>query len=217
MKISSAEGLDWDKGQGGILPAIVQDAADGTVLMTGYMTREALELTLAHQRVTFWSRSKQRLWTKGESSGHVLELVHAHTDCDQDAILIVARAHGPTCHTGTRSCFDAVADVVSPMQTAAVGSHAFLVQLEQVISARLASDDAASYTRKLVAEGPRRVAQKIGEEGVEVALAAVMQGDAELLGESADLMFHLMVMLQSRGLRLSDVVRTLSERHEGKV
>ena len=214
MKLSGTEGLDWDKGQGGMLPAIVQDAGDGRVLMTGYMTREALALTLSSKRVTFWSRSKQRLWTKGESSGHVLELVHAHTDCDRDAILIVAHAHGPTCHTGERSCFDAGAEAISPMQTTTVGSHAFLAELEQIIAARLASDDATSYTRKLVAEGPRRVAQKIGEEGVEVALAAVMQGDVELLGESADLVFHVMVMLQSRGLQLADVVRTLRERHE---
>lgn len=213
MKLTCVEELDWAKGDGQLLPAIVQDTRDGTVLMAGYMTREALAQTLTSNRVTFWSRTKQRLWTKGESSGHGLELVAARTDCDRDAILLTARPHGPTCHTGTRSCFDVDGEPVQDVEAPGDGPHQFLQTLQDVIASRLASEDHGSYTRKLVAEGPRRVAQKIGEEGVEVALAAVMQGDEELLGESADLVFHLMVMLQSRGLLLSDVVRVLETRH----
>lgn len=205
MTLTSSQGLAWEKG---MLPAIVQCDLDGTVLMTGYMNREALDATLASGHVTFFSRSKGRLWTKGESSGHYLQVREIRTDCDSDALVILAHAHGPTCHTGTRSCFG------DAPWTA--GRHSFLGTLEAIISARLEGSDASSYTRKLVAEGPRRVAQKVGEEGVEVALAAVMQGDEELLGESADLLFHLMVLLQSRGLSLADVVHTLEKRHASR-
>jgi phosphoribosyl-AMP cyclohydrolase / phosphoribosyl-ATP pyrophosphohydrolase len=193
--------LDFAKG-GGLLPAIVQDSADGRVLMLGYMNREALAATLARGRVVFFSRSKNRLWEKGESSGHRLTLVSIHSDCDHDALLVSARPQGPTCHLGTESCF-----------AVAAGAPAFLAELERVIADRLSVDRADSYTARLVREGIRRVAQKVGEEGVEVALAAASGSTEELTGEAADLLFHLMVLLRARGLSLTAVAETLRARH----
>jgi phosphoribosyl-AMP cyclohydrolase / phosphoribosyl-ATP pyrophosphohydrolase len=190
--------LDWDK-QGGLLPAIVQDADTRRVLMLGYMDRAAVQATLDTQRVTFFSRSRQRLWTKGETSGHVLSLVSMEADCDRDALLVLARPAGPTCHLGTRSCFpSAPADALS--------------ELDIRIAERARERPQGSYTTKLFDAGIRRIAQKVGEEGVETALAAVAQDDAALLGEAADLLYHLLVLLRARDLSLRDALAVLESR-----
>ena len=197
--------LDWAKGDG-LLPAIVQHARTGEMLMLGYMNAEALEATQRTGRVTFFSRSKQRLWTKGESSGHVLELESIRADCDADTLLVTAIPHGPTCHTGTSSCFG---ETVRP-------PLGFLAELDALVAQRHAERPEGSYTTRLFEGGVRRIAQKVGEEGVETALAGVAQGDEELLGEAADLVFHLTVLLRSRGLSLADVVNLLAARHAAK-
>lgn len=192
------EALAWDK-QDGLLPAIVQDAATLRVLMLGYMDRAALAATLASGQVTFYSRSKQRLWTKGESSGHVLALVSVDVDCDVDTLLVQARPHGPTCHLDRTSCFpDAPGDG--------------LAELDALIAQRERERPQGSYTTRLFEAGIRRIAQKVGEEGVETALAAVAQDDEALLGEAADLLYHLVVALRARGLALDDVRRVLAAR-----
>lgn len=193
--------LDWDKGNG-LLPAIVQDSISGRVLMQGWMNREALQRTLASGRVTFFSRSKQRLWTKGESSGNFLVVEFVHVDCDADSILVLAAPQGPTCHRGTSSCFD---DAALPL--------AFLADLDALIARRERERPADSYTTRLFAAGAQRIAQKVGEEGVETALAGVAGDDAELLGEAADLVFHLLVLLRARGRSLADVAQVLERRH----
>ena len=192
------EALAWDK-QGGLLPAIVQDADNLRVLMLGYMDREALQATLASRKVTFFSRSKQRLWMKGESSGDVLDLVHIETDCDADTLLVQARPHGPTCHLQRASCFpNAPADT--------------LAALDALVATRERERPQGSYTTRLFEGGVRGIAQKVGEEGVETALAGVVQDDEALLGESADLLFHLIVLLRARGLSLADAKRVLEAR-----
>jgi phosphoribosyl-ATP pyrophosphohydrolase/phosphoribosyl-AMP cyclohydrolase len=203
------ERLDWAKG-GGLLPAVVQDAASGAVLMLGYMNREALAATQASARVTFWSRSKGRLWTKGETSGNHLEVDSIAADCDGDTLLILARPAGPACHLGTRTCFGA-----TPPRAAAE-SLAFLDTLQAIIAERIDDPRPDSYTAKLLAEGPRRIAQKVGEEGLELALAAVAQGDAEIVGEAADLLFHVLVLLQSKHLSLEQVAAELEARHRDR-
>jgi phosphoribosyl-ATP pyrophosphohydrolase/phosphoribosyl-AMP cyclohydrolase len=196
--------LDWAKGDG-LLPAIVQHWQSGEVLMLGYMNAEALAQTQASGRVTFYSRSKRRLWTKGESSGHVLVLKSIRVDCDADTLLVQAAPHGPTCHTGSSSCFGESADVRPPL--------GFLAELDALVAQRHAERPEGSYTTRLFDGGIRRIAQKVGEEGVETALAAVAQDDAELLGEAADLIFHLTVALRARGLSLADVAVLLAARH----
>ncbi|MBN8427298.1 MAG: bifunctional phosphoribosyl-AMP cyclohydrolase/phosphoribosyl-ATP diphosphatase HisIE [Xanthomonadales bacterium] len=191
--------LAWDK-QDGLLPAIVQDARNLRVLMLGYMNRESLAETLASGKVTFYSRSKQRLWTKGESSGHVLALQAIDVDCDNDTVLIQAIPHGPTCHLQRASCFpDAPAD--------------FLGELDALVQSRDEQRPPGSYTTRLFEAGTKRMAQKVGEEGVETAIAALAESDELLLGEAADLIFHLTVLLRSRGLSLRDVKDVLRERH----
>ncbi|MEO6926273.1 MAG: bifunctional phosphoribosyl-AMP cyclohydrolase/phosphoribosyl-ATP diphosphatase HisIE [Rhodanobacter sp.] len=199
--------LDWAKGDG-LLPAIVQHWLTGEVLMLGYMNAEALSQTSSSGHVTFYSRSKQRLWTKGESSGHMLALKSIRVDCDADTLLIQAEPHGPTCHNGTSSCFGESVDVCPPL--------GFLAELDALIAQRHAERPEGSYTTKLFDSGIRRIAQKVGEEGVETALAAVVQGDEELLGEAADLVFHLTVALRARGLSLGDVVAVLAKRHNAQ-
>jgi phosphoribosyl-ATP pyrophosphohydrolase/phosphoribosyl-AMP cyclohydrolase len=194
--------IDWDKG-GGLVPAIVQDARDGTVLMLAYMNREALERTLESRRVTFYSRSRRALWQKGASSGNELEFRSLRVDCDSDTLLIQALPAGPVCHTGARTCFEGTQPPL-----------AFLSDLEGIIAQRIAAPTEGSYTAGLFASGMRRMAQKVGEEGIEVALAACVESDAALLGESADLLFHLLLLLQARGLSLAQVVATLQSRHE---
>ena len=201
MQVDDTESLAWDK-QGGLLPAVVQDADTLRVLMLGYMDRAALAATLDSGHVTFYSRSRQRLWTKGESSGHVLDLVAIEADCDRDTLLVQARPHGPTCHLGSGSCF-----------AAAPGN--FLAELDALIAARDRDRPAGSYTTRLFDDGVRAIAQKVGEEGVETALAAVVQDDAALCGEAADLLFHLQVLLRARGLSLDHAVEVLRQRHGG--
>lgn len=196
--------LDWSKGEG-LLPAIVQHWLSGEVLMLGYMNAEALAETQRSGHVTFYSRSKQRLWTKGELSGHVLNLKSIRIDCDVDTLLIQADPHGPTCHEGTSSCFGNGDDVRPPL--------GFLAELDALVAQRHTDRPEGSYTTKLFDGGIRRIAQKVGEEGVETALAAVAQGDEELLGEAADLVFHLTVALRARGLSLADVAKVLVGRH----
>jgi phosphoribosyl-ATP pyrophosphohydrolase/phosphoribosyl-AMP cyclohydrolase len=208
MKLEQIEKLDWTKSDG-LLPAIIQDAQSSQVLMLGYMNRDALRETLKNKRVTFFSRSKNRLWTKGETSGHFLDVVNVAADCDNDTVLITARAHGPTCHNGTRSCFG---DEIN----ADARQLSFLNRLESVIAQRLADRPEGSYTARLWAQGPTRIAQKVGEEGVEVALAAVTQADDRLVSESADLLFHLALLLKSRNLSLNAVVHELERRHAAK-
>jgi phosphoribosyl-ATP pyrophosphohydrolase/phosphoribosyl-AMP cyclohydrolase len=198
--------LDWDKG-GGLLPAIVQDAASGAVLMLGYMNREALERTQSLGRVTFWSRRKQRLWTKGETSGHFLAVKHIAADCDADTLLILAEPAGPACHQGTFTCWGE-----SPPQPAAL-RIAFLTHLEQIIAQRIADRPPGSYTAQLLAQGTRRIAQKVGEEGLELALAGVAQSDAEIVAEAADLLYHMLLLLKVKNLSLSQVAAELETRH----
>ena len=197
--------LDWAKG-GGLLPAIVQDAGTGRVLMLGYMNEQALAQTLENSRVVFFSRSRQALWLKGETSGHYLELVEVSTDCDNDALLVLARPIGPTCHKGTPSCF-AEATEPSSLQLG------FLSQLEEVIQQRIAEKPDGSYTAQLFAQGPGRIAQKVGEEGLETALATVTRDDKGVLSEAADLVYHLLLLLKSRNLSLQRVVQELQSRH----
>lgn len=208
MTPEQIDALDWRKAEG-LIPAIVQDARSGSVLMLGYMNRQALEHTLSEKRVTFFSRSKNRLWTKGETSNNFLRLVSIVADCDQDSLLVTAHPDGPTCHTGTASCFGD-----SPLTEAARLS--FLAQLESVIAQRVSERPEGSYTARIWSEGPTRIAQKVGEEGVEVALAAVTQADDRLIAESADLLFHLTLLLKSRNLSLSAVVKELEQRHVAK-
>lgn len=196
--------LDWEKG-GGLLPAIVQHARSGQVLMLGYMNPASLQHSLDSGKVTFYSRSKQRLWTKGESSGNFMQLVAMQADCDRDTLLVQALPQGPVCHTGTQTCFG---DAMQP-------SLGFLAALEQVVQARKGADPDSSYTAKLYQRGTRRIAQKVGEEGLETALAAVAQGRDELLGEAADLLYHLLVLLSDRDADLNAVVEVLQARHSG--
>lgn len=200
MSVALAETLDWAKGDG-LLPLIVQHAYDGRVLMLGYTNRVALASTLETGEVHFWSRSKQRLWRKGETSGDVLKLVSIVSDCDNDALLCQAIPAGPTCHRGTSSCFDG--------ETPA---HPWLNELEALIASREGRDPSSSYVAKLLADKPSRRAQKVGEEGVEVALAAVSGDRDELRGEAADLLFHLLVVLRGEKMTLADVVGELAAR-----
>jgi phosphoribosyl-ATP pyrophosphohydrolase/phosphoribosyl-AMP cyclohydrolase len=197
--------LDFTKGDG-LLPAIIQHADTGAVLMLGYMNAAALEATQARGRVVFYSRSRQRLWEKGETSGHTLHVEAIRADCDADTLLITARPRGPTCHEGTATCFGD-----APLTGAT--RLGFLAELAGIIEQRITEAPEDSYTAKLFAGGPQRMAQKVGEEGVEVALAAVAQSDVKLLSESADLLFHLMVLLRSRNLNLAEVVSELAARH----
>ena len=191
--------LDWAKGDG-LLPAVIQDARNLRVLMLGYMDQAALEMTCDTGKVTFFSRSKQRLWMKGESSENWLNVVDIQVDCDNDTLLVLANPDGPTCHTGSASCFP----------------HApgnFLAELDALVEQRQQQMPEGSYTSKLFTKGTRHIAQKVGEEGVEAALAAVAQGPEELTGEAADLLFHLTVLLRDRGLGLADVEALLKARH----
>lgn len=198
------ERLDWAKGDG-LLPTIVQHWRSGEVLMLGYMNAEALAETRRSGRATFFSRSRQRLWTKGETSGHFLEVCAIRVDCDRDTLLVSAQPHGPACHLGTPSCFGPGAR--PPL--------AFLSELDELIATRAAERPDGSYTARLFESGIRRIAQKVGEEGVETALAAVVQDDDALLGEAADLIFHLTVLLRARGKSLADVADVLAQRHAG--
>lgn len=201
----TGQGLDelaWDK-MGGLLPAVVQERSTSRVLMMGYMNPEALSATLAIGLVTFWSRSKQRLWTKGETSGNILRLASVHADCDRDALLILADAEGPTCHLGTDSCFGEAVEA----------GPAWLAELSRIVGERASGEEEGSYTRRLLAQGPARIAQKVGEEGVEVALAAVTGSPEQCAEEVADLLYHVAVLMEAKGFGWSEVVAVLRSRH----
>jgi phosphoribosyl-ATP pyrophosphohydrolase/phosphoribosyl-AMP cyclohydrolase len=200
----AVDALDWGK-MDGLLPAMVQDAFDGRVLMQAYMSRDALLQTLDSGQVTFFSRSRQQLWTKGETSGNALELVAVHGDCDGDCLLVLADPAGPACHRNTDTCFDDEANVMPGL--------AFLAQLERVIARRYARRPRGSYTTRLFDAGTQRIAQKVGEEGVETALAAMAGDREELASEAADLIYHLLVLLRDGNLDLADVAEVLRQRH----
>jgi len=199
----AAGAIDWEKGAG-LAPAIVQHAITGRVLMLGYMNAEALALTQSSGLVTFFSRSRQSLWTKGETSGNRLRLAGIEVDCDRDTLLVQATPDGPTCHRGTESCFDG---------DDAGRGFGFVGELERVIDSRLESAAGNSYTAALAAQGDLRIAQKIGEEGVELALAATQDDLPALLGEAADLVYHLLVLLRRRDAGFADVAALLAQRH----
>jgi phosphoribosyl-ATP pyrophosphohydrolase/phosphoribosyl-AMP cyclohydrolase len=196
-------GLAWDK-MGGLLPAAVQHGGTGELLMLGYMDRDALRETLRGGYATFFSRSKGRLWRKGETSGNGLRVRSVHEDCDADALLVRADPEGPTCHLGTQSCFGGNGE-----------GPGWLAELARIVAERAGSSDPSSYTAKLLAEGPARIAQKIGEEGVEVALAAVTRDAAGCAEEVADLVYHVSVLMEARGFGWPEVVAVLKGRHGG--
>ena len=194
--------LDWTK-MDGLIPAIVQHAATGEVRMLGYMDRAALDATIADKLVTFYSRSRGAPWRKGATSGNLLDLVDIRLDCDRDALLVLATPRGPTCHTGTTSCFGNEAEP-------AVG---FIAALAATVAVKAAADPATSYTARLIGEGKKRLAQKVGEEGVEVALAAVAGDASELTSEAADLIYHLTVLLEASDTSWDAVIAELRRRH----
>jgi len=194
--------LDWEK-QDGLLPAIIQDTNSGVLLMQAYMNIEALEQTLDSGLVTFFSRSRQSLWQKGETSGNTLTCVEIDSDCDNDSLKVLALPSGHVCHTGAATCWD---DGSQP-------NLAFLSELEAVIESRRGASPESSYTALLLERGPKYIAQKVGEEAVETALSAVAGEEKEFLDESADLLYHLLVLINSKGLRLNDAVNILKTRH----
>ena len=195
--------VDWDKG---LIPAIIQDATSLQNLMLGFMDQAALEKTVETGHATFFSRSKQRLWTKGETSGNFLIVREIKLDCDKDTLLVKADPIGPTCHSGTHTCW---AEEAAP-------KAAWLGQLEAIIDERAKASPDESYTAKLLEKGTKRIAQKVGEEGVEAALAATVKDRDELINESADLLFHLSVLLHDADLSLDDVIDCLQQRHAAK-
>jgi phosphoribosyl-AMP cyclohydrolase / phosphoribosyl-ATP pyrophosphohydrolase len=197
--------IDWDKSGNGLVPAVVQDSSTARVRMLGYMNREALEKTIATGKVTFFGRTKQELWVKGETSGNFLLVDDIKVDCDNDTLLITARPQGPTCHKGTETCFG---DDHAP-------DFGFLGALEDTITARARDGDPEkSYVARMMAKTTEKMAQKVGEEGVETALAAMTDDRDHLLDEAADLVFHLMILLKSRKLSLRDVASVLENRHK---
>lgn len=199
--------INWKKVEG-LLPVIVQHAQTCEVLMLGYMDQEALGKTLAEKKVTFFSRTKQRLWTKGETSGNFLNVVDMSLDCDNDTLLILANPIGPTCHTGKESCFH-------QFKTQSEGEWTWFAKLEQVLAERKNADPESSYTAKLYDKGTKKIAQKVGEEGVETALAAMAKDQEEIISEAADLVYHLTVLLHNENLAWHDVIEKLKARHQG--
>jgi phosphoribosyl-ATP pyrophosphohydrolase/phosphoribosyl-AMP cyclohydrolase len=188
----------------GLIPAIIQDAQTRKVLMLGYMNEEAYMKTLAEKRVTFFSRSKNRLWTKGETSENYLDVVDVAVDCDQDTILIQANPAGPTCHTGADTCFN----------ESNSDNAAWLDHLKHIIRSRKNASADTSYTASLFQKGTHKIAQKVGEEAVELVIEALMKNDELFKGEAADLIFHLIVLLEDRGIGLEEIVKTLQARHQ---
>jgi len=219
--------LDFQKMPDQLVPAIVQDAATGQVLMLGYFNAEAWAKTQAEGRVTFFSRSKQRLWTKGETSGHYLAVASLHLDCDQDTVLVRAQPAGPTCHRGTTSCFETEVPVVAASpgsETAAVVVGAgpvapavgLLAELDQLIERRrqFPAEEPGSYTVRLFEKGLARIAQKVGEEAVETVIDAMAGNKVGLAGEAADLVYHLLVLLRASGSSLEEMLAVLRQRHQ---
>jgi phosphoribosyl-ATP pyrophosphohydrolase/phosphoribosyl-AMP cyclohydrolase len=197
--------INFTKYADGLVPAIVQDASTKKVLMLGFMNQAAVDATISLQKVIFFSRSKNRLWTKGEESGHHLNYLSMALDCDQDTLLIQANPFGPVCHTGTDTCWG---------EENTFESHDFLVQLEQVIEQRKTADPDSSYVASLFAKGMNKIAQKVGEEAVELVIEAKDQNNELFLEESADLLFHYLMLLQAKGFKLTDVVKILKMRHK---
>jgi phosphoribosyl-ATP pyrophosphohydrolase/phosphoribosyl-AMP cyclohydrolase len=196
--------INFSKYTDGLVPAIVQDANSKSVLMLGFMNQAAVDATLAQKKVTFFSRSKNRLWTKGEESGHFLNYISMAVDCDQDSILIQAIPQGPVCHNGTTTCWGNVDE----------NDFSFLNQLEQVIRDRKLADPASSYVASLFAKGINKIAQKVGEEAVELVIESKDNNEQLFLDESADLLFHYMILLQAKGYQLSDIAKVLKQRHK---
>lgn len=193
--------LDFAKGDG-LVPVIVQDSQTLEVLMLGYMNEEAWEKTQREGKVTFYSRSKNRLWTKGEESGHFLQVVSTHIDCDQDTLLVKAVPAGPTCHTGSRSCFQTEYN------------QNFLFELERIVQDRYANPNEESYVHKLRGKGINKIAQKVGEEAVETVIAALAETEYDFINESSDLLFHLLVLIREKGLDLHTLAKNLESRHQ---
>ena len=194
--------IDFEKSDG-LVPAVIQDAVSEKVLMLGYMNEEAVQKTLAEKRVTFFSRSKNRLWTKGETSGNFLDLVSIKVDCDQDTLLIKVKPHGPVCHTGADTCFDEINR-----------GDSFLFDLEAVIQNRKTNPSESSYTSKLFKKGINKIAQKVGEEAVELVIEAKDDNKELFLGEASDLLYHFLVLLSAKGVELSEVLAVLRDRHQ---
>jgi phosphoribosyl-ATP pyrophosphohydrolase/phosphoribosyl-AMP cyclohydrolase len=197
--------INFAKYADGLVPAIVQDANTKAVLMLGFMNQEAIDTTIATQKVTFFSRSKSRLWTKGEESGNFLNYVHMSLDCDHDTLLIQANPVGPVCHTGTATCWG---------EDNNSNPNAFLTSLEAVIAQRKTAAPDTSYVASLFQKGINKIAQKVGEEAVEVVIEAKDQNDELFLSESADLLFHYLILLQAKGYALQDVIKVLEKRHK---
>lgn len=195
--------VDFEKGDG-LVPVIVQDSQTLEVLMLGYMNEEAWEKTQSQGQVTFYSRSKSRLWTKGEESGNFLNVVSTHIDCDKDTILIKVKPVGPTCHTGSRSCFD------TPY------NQNFLFELERVVNQRFDNPAEGSYVNRLRQRGINKIAQKVGEEGVETVIAALAETETDFINESSDLLFHLIVLIREKGLDLNTIAKNLESRHQNQ-
>jgi len=196
--------INFTKYADGLVPAIVQDANTKTVLMLGFMNQAAVDATIAESKVTFYSRSKNRLWTKGEESGNFLNYISMAVDCDQDSLLIQASPEGPVCHMGTDTCWGEDNN----------SSMAFLNKLEQIITERKNADPSSSYVASLFAKGINKIAQKVGEEAVEMVIEAKDNNEQLFLDESADLLFHYMILLQSKGYALADVAKVLAQRHK---
>ena len=193
---------NFSKSQNGLLPAIIQDSITKTVLMLGYMNKEAFQKTKETEQVTFYSRSKKRIWVKGEESGNFLKLVKIKVDCDKDAILITANPQGPTCHTGTDSCWGEMNK----------SHYGFLTELEEIITERKKTNDDNSYVASLFREGINKIAQKVGEEAVETVIEAKDENSELFLNESADLLFHFLILLKEKGFSLNDVEAVLKDR-----
>jgi len=193
--------IDFNKGDG-LVPVVIQDYQTLEVLMLGYMNAQAWEKTQAENKVTFYSRSKQRLWTKGEESGHFLDLISWHIDCDQDTLLLKVAPVGPTCHTGARSCFKTEYN------------QNFLLQLERIIQARIDHPSDESYVNRMRTKGINKIAQKVGEEAVETVIAALAETQVDFINESSDLLFHLLLLIKEKGLRLEDIAKNLENRHQ---
>lgn len=202
LSATDVDGLAWDK-MDGLLPAVAQDSITGQVLMLGYMSREALAATLGKGRAVFYSRSRDRLWEKGETSGNALAVKEVLADCDGDALLLKVEPAGPTCHLGTVSCFGGIAE-----------GAGFLGMLGRIVAERAGGDPAQSYTARLLAQGPAKVAQKVGEEGVELALAAVGRDRQGCIEETADLLYHVIVLMEARGFGWEEVAAVLRGRHQ---
>lgn len=193
--------IDFNKSDG-LVPVVIQDEQTLEVLMLGYMNAEAFEKTKAEGKVTFFSRSKNRLWTKGEESGNFLFVKSIHIDCDNDTILIKSNPVGPTCHTGSRSCFQTEYN------------QNFIFELENIITDRYDNPVEGSYINKMRAKGLNKIAQKVGEEGVETVIAALAETEEEFIGEASDLLFHLMFLLKEKGLSIQDIAKKLESRHK---